>query len=60
MAGGTSSAGTVGSKAGGGFSVYGAHTYRKAGIYAVTVVIMDVGGSTATANTTLNAGNGKK
>ena len=50
---GHSSTGAI-AGAGGGFSVSGSHTYRKPGIYAVTVTIKDVGGSTAIARTTIN------
>jgi subtilisin-like proprotein convertase family protein len=45
----TTSAGTVGARAGGGFNVTGAHTYAIPGHYSVLVQINDVGGSTASA-----------
>ncbi len=37
------------SASGGGFNVIGSHTYGEEGSYAVTVVVTDVGGSSATA-----------
>ena len=49
---GQTSAGTVTANGSGGFDVTGAHTYAEEGSYGVTVQIQDVGGSTATANST--------
>ena len=48
---GSTSAGTVSTRIGGGFQVSGGHTYADAGTYSVTVTITDTkGGSTATAS----------
>ena len=47
---GATTAGTVGAAAGGGFAVSGSHTYAAGGTMAVTVVVSDVGGSTASVN----------
>ncbi|MGA2006840.1 MAG: hypothetical protein ABSH27_04690 [Solirubrobacteraceae bacterium] len=48
---GSQSAGLV-SAAGAAFAVSGSHTFAGAGNYAITVTITDVGGATATADTT--------
>ncbi len=45
-------AGTIGSAAGGGFTVTGSHTYAAGGAYATSITIKDVGGTTATATST--------
>ena len=44
--------GTVSVNSGGGFNVTGAHTYANTGSFSIGVTINDVGGSTATANST--------
>ncbi|MGI8429567.1 MAG: hypothetical protein ACR2OB_09750, partial [Solirubrobacteraceae bacterium] len=49
---GTSSSGSVGASAGGGFDVSGTHTYNAAGSYMVSVAIADAGGSAATTSST--------
>jgi hypothetical protein len=51
---GTTSAGSVGPVAGGGFAVTGSHTYAAGGVYQVNVTISDVGGATATATSSAN------
>ncbi len=51
---GATTAGTIGSAAGGGFTVTGAHTYASVGVYPTSVTIADVGGATATATSTAN------
>ena len=51
---GNSSVGTITQNADGSFSVSGTDTYQSAGPFTVTVVINDVGGSTATATSTAN------
>jgi hypothetical protein len=51
---GTSDTGTVASDGGSGFQVTGTHTYAEEGTNPVTVTISDVGGSTATAGSTVN------
>jgi hypothetical protein len=56
---GTSSAGAVSGTAGAGFSVSSSHSYRKTGVYNVTVSIRDVDGRTAVASTTINVRSGK-
>jgi hypothetical protein len=45
-------AGTIGSAAGGGFTVAGSHTYASGGAYATSIEIKDVGSATATATST--------
>jgi len=50
------SAGTVVLRQGGGFAVLGSHTYQSSGAFPVTVTINDVGGSSATANSTVQVG----
>jgi hypothetical protein len=57
---GSSSAGTIQAIPAGGFSVSGAHSYRKVGTYTVLVSLRGVGGSTATAGTTLTVTSGKR
>jgi hypothetical protein len=47
--GSSSTAGTVGAAAGGGFEVKGSHTYAATGQYTTTITIDDVGGAEATA-----------
>ncbi len=49
---GTATTGTIGSAAGGGFTVTGSHTYANGGAYATSIAIKDVGGATATATST--------
>ena len=49
---GTRSVGSVAANGGGVFQVTGTHTFAEEGTNAVTVTISDVGGSTATANST--------
>ncbi len=49
---GTSTAGTVGTAPGGGFSVTGSHTYVHTGTFTVAVTINDVGGSQASVSAT--------
>ena len=51
---GTNSAGIINANGSGGFDVAGSHTYGIGGSLAVVVTIQDVGGSTATANSTAN------
>ncbi len=51
---GANSAGTISADASGGFNVSGSHTYSNSGSFAVVVMIQDVGGSAATANSTAN------
>jgi hypothetical protein len=46
----TNSAGTIAANGSGGFSVTGSHVYAEEGTYAVTVAVSDVGGATATVN----------
>ncbi len=46
---GTTSAGTVAANADGSFGVSGTHTYAEEGSYPVTVSVLDLGGSAATA-----------
>ena len=48
----STTAGTIGSAAGGGFTVTGSHTYAAGGTYATSITIKDVGGATATATGT--------
>ena len=48
------SAGTISSDGSGGFNVSGSHSYSSSGSFPVTVTILDVGGSTAIANSTAN------
>jgi hypothetical protein len=50
---GTTSAGTIAVDAQGGYCVSGGHTYATAGTYAVTVLVTDAGGSSATVATSL-------
>ena len=50
--GASTTAGTIGSAAGGGFTVAGSHMYAKGGTYATSITIKDVGGATATATST--------
>ncbi len=47
--GSSSTAGTVGAAAGGGFEVKGSHTYAATGQYTTTITINDVGGAKTTA-----------
>jgi len=54
---GTTSAGTIGPTAGGGFAVSDSHTYANAGTYATSIAIDDAGGATATATGTANVAN---
>jgi hypothetical protein len=54
---GSTAAGTVVANAGGGFDVTGAHTYAHAGSKLLSVVINDVGGSTASAGATATVAN---
>ncbi len=49
---GTATAGTIGTAAGGGFTVTGSHTYANGGTYTTSVTIKDLGGATATATST--------
>ena len=49
---GHTSAGTIGTGSGGGFTVAGQHDYTDLGIHTVTVTIDDAGGSTVTTTTT--------
>jgi hypothetical protein len=51
---GATTAGTVSPNGVGGFQVTGTHTYAEEGTNSITVAIADVGGSTATANSTAN------
>ncbi len=51
---GDSSVGTVLAAAGGGFAVVGPHNYAKTDDYIVNVNISDIGGSTASARSTIN------
>jgi hypothetical protein len=51
---GSNSAGTISVNGSGGFDVSGTHTYSNSGSFAIVVNIHDVGGSTATANSTAN------
>jgi hypothetical protein len=44
----TTSAGTIGPAAGGGWQVAGSHRYREEGRYTITAVVTDRGGSTVT------------
>jgi uncharacterized repeat protein (TIGR03803 family) len=53
---GQTSAGTIAANGAGGFTVSGTKTYAADGIYAITVTIADVGGSTATASSTAYVG----
>ena len=50
--GASTTAGTIGSAAGGGFTVTGSHTYASGGAYPTSIAIKDVGGTTATATST--------
>jgi hypothetical protein len=50
---GTTDAGTIASNGSGGFQVSGTHTYAEEGTNPVTVSIADLGGSTATASSTV-------
>ena len=54
---GATTAGTIGSAAGGGFTVTGSHTYANVGTYPTSVTITDVGGATATATGTTDVAN---
>ena len=49
----TRSMGTVVANANGGFSVLGNHSYGKRGSYSLTIAILDKGGSSATASSTV-------
>ena len=49
---GQASAGAIAALLGGGFQVFGTHTYANPGTLPVRVDIADIGGSTATANST--------
>jgi VCBS repeat-containing protein len=49
---GSTSTGTIAVKDGGGFSVYGNHTYVTPGAYAVLTTINDIDGSSASATST--------
>jgi hypothetical protein len=51
---GTNSAGIITANGSGGFDVTGSHTYAIGGSLSVVVTIQDVGGSSATANSTAN------
>ncbi len=51
---GTTSTGTIGSAAAGGFTVTDSHTYANGGAYQIGVAIKDVGGAVATATSTAN------
>lgn len=44
---GTTSAGVVAASIAGGFTVTGSHTFAKAGVYSLAVVIRDIGGASA-------------
>jgi hypothetical protein len=50
--GASTTAGTIGSAAGGGFTITGSHTYASGGAYATSIEIKDVGGATTTATST--------
>src|SRR5205823_963115 len=49
---GSTSAGTIQANGSGGFDVLGAHTYADEGSYALSIPIIDQGGSTASASST--------
>src|SRR5260370_26714742 len=49
---GTSSGGSIQVDPNGGFDVIGSHAYSSAGVDAITIQISDVGGSSATTNST--------
>jgi hypothetical protein len=51
---GQTGAGTVQANTSGGFDILGTHTYSQAGAEHVAVVIADVGGSTASASSSIN------
>jgi len=53
---GTTSAGTIVARSGGGFTVSGSHYYLKNGTYTVTIRMTDAGGSTASTTTTIAVG----
>ena len=55
---GTTTPGTITSNGGGNFTVSGTHTYATVGPFTVTVVVNDVGGSSARGTATINGATG--
>lgn len=52
MGDGSASTGIIAHESGGGFNVFGTHVYANPGAFTVLVTINDIGGSSASANST--------